>query len=368
MKQPAAGVPFYRRLKVLALLGACLFLMNCNNGCERANLGFIEVRVDTPEEAGNDIGVHTYVNGGGYQRRVDDSGKAGPQTGADTKVNGVDCAANAAASGPARPVGHLQVRLTASASRVIYVADLSGNAVAVLDATDDSLITSIPVGTRPRGLALTPDGSLLLVSNSGSASISVIDTATQKVVSTIALPAGSSPYGIAVTPDGAFAYVANFITQGSVFAIDIAKRAVLTTIAAGKQPIHVAVRPDGSLVYVANFGGGNMTVIDVLTNSATTTIPVTTPSAIATDNNGRRIFVTNVLDNGTVTVFDATTYAVLKTIPVGGLPVALAESPSGQYLFVANVNSGFVTRINLETLSTVNIDFPLGVQTLTVVE
>ena len=48
------------------------------------------------------------------------------------------------------------------------------------------------------------------VTNYQSHSVSVIDTATNAVIATV--PVGSSPGGVAITPDGAFAYVAN---QGS---------------------------------------------------------------------------------------------------------------------------------------------------------
>ncbi len=46
------------------------------------------------------------------------------------------------------------------------------------------------------------------VTNEGFNNVSVIDTATNTVVA--AVPVGSRPRGVAITPDGAFAYVANW--------------------------------------------------------------------------------------------------------------------------------------------------------------
>ncbi len=43
------------------------------------------------------------------------------------------------------------------------------------------------------------------VSNLGSNTVSVIDTATNTVVATV--PVGNGPSGVAITPNGAFAYV-----------------------------------------------------------------------------------------------------------------------------------------------------------------
>ena len=49
------------------------------------------------------------------------------------------------------------------------------------------------------------------ITNSGSNTVSVIDTATNTVVSTI--PVGISPGGVAVTPDGSKVYVTNFLSN-----------------------------------------------------------------------------------------------------------------------------------------------------------
>jgi YVTN family beta-propeller protein len=59
----------------------------------------------------------------------------------------------------------------------------------------------IVVGTEPYGLALTPNGKKLYVSNSRSDSVSVIDTTTDTVIKTI-FGVGPEPRGLAITNDG----------------------------------------------------------------------------------------------------------------------------------------------------------------------
>jgi len=49
------------------------------------------------------------------------------------------------------------------------------------------ILAHIPVGRNPRGIALSPDGSLLYVTNRLDDTVSVIDTATRQVIGTIAL-------------------------------------------------------------------------------------------------------------------------------------------------------------------------------------
>jgi YVTN family beta-propeller protein len=103
--------------------------------------------------------------------------------------------------------------------------------------------------------------------------VSVIAMATNEVIATI--PVGSEPGGVAVTPDGSKVYVANSLSN-TVSAIATATNTVIATIPVGANPFGVAVTPDGSKVYVANAGFGTNTVsaIATATNRVTATIPV----------------------------------------------------------------------------------------------
>ena len=76
----------------------------------------------------------------------------------------------------------------------------------------------------------------------------------------------SSPYGIAITPDGNYAYVANY-GSSTVSVIDINSNTVTTSIAVGTSPYAVAVTPDGAFVYVTNSGDDTVSVIDTTDNT-----------------------------------------------------------------------------------------------------
>ena len=73
--------------------------------------------------------------------------------------------------------------------------------------TDPAVLGTIPVGSSPYGVAVTPDGARALATNEESDAVSVIDLATQSVIATI--PVGDNPSGVAVTPDGANALATN---------------------------------------------------------------------------------------------------------------------------------------------------------------
>jgi YVTN family beta-propeller protein len=59
------------------------------------------------------------------------------------------------------------------------------------------LLDTIKVGTRPWGIALSPDGKFLFSANGPSNDVSIVDLKANKEVSRI--KAGSSPWGIAIT-------------------------------------------------------------------------------------------------------------------------------------------------------------------------
>ena len=127
------------------------------------------------------------------------------------------------------------------------------------------------VGSNPIAVAVSPDGTKVYVTNYESNNVSVIDTATNTVISTVDV--GARPGGIAVSPDGTKVYVTNEFSS-NVSVIDTATNAVIATVDVGNSLWGVAVSPDGSKVYVANENSNTVSVIDTATNTITATVEV----------------------------------------------------------------------------------------------
>jgi YVTN family beta-propeller protein len=87
--------------------------------------------------------------------------------------------------------------VTTPDGKKVLVANGASHNVAVIDVQSHEVITTIPVGRRPWGIALTHDGKKAYVANGVSNDVSVIDTATQKVIASI--PVGKMPWGIAIS-------------------------------------------------------------------------------------------------------------------------------------------------------------------------
>jgi len=121
--------------------------------------------------------------------------------------------------------------------------------VSVIDTATNTVVATVAVGTNPIGVAITPNGSFAYVANETDNSVSVINTATNAVVTTVSV--GSSPHGIAITPDGASAYVANQISN-NVSVISTANNTVVATVNVSAGPIGVASGP-AALAKLNNF-------------------------------------------------------------------------------------------------------------------
>jgi YVTN family beta-propeller protein len=254
-------------------------------------------------------------------------------------------------------VGSNPMGVVASASK-IYVANSASNTVSVIDRTSGA-VTTINVVSTPTAIALSSDGSRAYVAGNGA--VSVINTTSNAVVSQVATQGGQS-FGLAVSPNGQRVYVTN-TWNNTVSVIDTSKAtpALVATVQVGSTPGGITVSPDGTKVYVANFGANTVSVINTATNSVVGK-PIAVganPYGLAVSPDGSRVYVGNFSSNS-VSVIDAAaaTPATISTIGVGALPFGIALSPDGTVLYVAN-GADTVSVINTKTgavTSTVTVD------------
>lgn len=211
--------------------------------------------------------------------------------------------------------------------------------------------SGIAVNTFPIGIAVNPSTNKLYVVNEFSNTVSVIDTNTDAVKSTINL--GNFPYGIDMNPLNNRIYITN---RGSntVSVLDGSVDIKLDDITVGKSPVGIAVNPSANWIYVTNLDDGTVSVIDGITNDVIETVSVgKTPYGIAVNPLSNQIYVTDIITN-TVTVIDGKTNEIIAKIPVGKKPTGLAiDIPDKQgennRLYVANYDSDSVSVIDTVT-------------------
>jgi DNA-binding beta-propeller fold protein YncE len=207
---------------------------------------------------------------------------------------------------------------------------------------------AIPTGAGSLQIAITPDARFAFVANLNG-SIPVIDLASRSVVTTIQTP-GAKPFGIAISPDGATAYVTSFdALNPALLTVDIASRAVTSTVKLSALPQNIFTSPDGNLIWITSQIPDVITVLDALTLTPVASITgVTSPTGMAFNPTGTFAYVASATVPGTVKAIDTTTYSIVKSYNVGNNPVDVRIG-SGAYAAVLNRSSDFISHINLET-------------------
>lgn len=189
----------------------------------------------------------------------------------------------------------------------------------------------IPVGKVPKFLAVTPDGSKVLVTNWCSFDFMVIDRASSTVVATIDI--GRHPRGIAVSSDSSTAYVS--VMGGSDIArIDLDRagpddpagqgEGVVTWLrGVGPAPRHLVLAPDDRTLYVSLNGEG--TIVGVDAESGEVTARVSTgraPRSMALSPDARSLYVVNY-DSDTMAKVRTADFQVVQTIDTADKPIGI---------------------------------------------
>jgi YVTN family beta-propeller protein len=187
-------------------------------------------------------------------------------------VSVIDTATNAVVRTIQTPTWPNLLAVTPDGSRV-YVANFIGGPLGGLSMIDTAtyMVITITVGSGPdhagnTGVAVAPNGGQVYLANV-TGTVSVISTATNTVVATIT--AGANPWGLAMDPAGKHLYVTNYDWLGTgssgantISVIDTTSNAIVTTLPpVGESPYGLAATATN--VYIAHTGSDLVSVIDI---------------------------------------------------------------------------------------------------------
>ena len=219
----------------------------------------------------------------------------------DSAVAAIDLQAESLTAVMRVPALGIPVLLADPARARVYCATAYDAHVIVLDAVEDSIIASIPVGADVEDLALNPGANLIYCATQENSAVAVIDGASLEVVNII--PAGDYPWALFY------------------------------------NGLH-------NKLYCANgYGEQSVTVIDCGAPMPVATIRLSFPvMALAYDPTADRLYCLDSYD-GYVAIVDCRQDTLLKTLRVGSRPVAAAYSASWRRMYVANQYGSSVTVI-----------------------
>jgi YVTN family beta-propeller protein len=216
-----------------------------------------------------------------------------------------------------------------------YISDGGANEVVVFDRSSLAKVTSIAAGTNPDGIVFEPVTKTVWAFNGRSSNATVIDTATRKVVATIAL-SGKPEFPVA---DGTGTVFANIESKNEIVRFDAATRTITATwpLTSCESPSGLAIDLKGHRLF-AVCDGGKMAVVDAMSGKAIANPAIGDgPDAARYDAAHNLAFSSN--GGGTLTIIDAgkDSYPVVQTLATqqGARTMTLDEATGHIYLATA---------------------------------
>lgn len=209
------------------------------------------------------------------------------------------------------------------------------------------------IGTLALGMVAAPAlAEVVVVLNSGDATVTLIDKDTQKVLETF--PVGKEPHHLIATPDDKSLIVANAVGNDLVF-LDPVTGKVQQRVANIDDPYQIGFSPDQKWFLTT---GNRLDRVDVYrwdgkALKIAKQLPLAkTPSHIAFTADSRVAFVT-LQDSNEVVAIDLPTQTVMWRMNAGSAPAGVWVTPDQKYLLVGMTGADYVAVIDWHTRTVV---------------
>ncbi|HTC10530.1 MAG TPA: PQQ-dependent catabolism-associated beta-propeller protein [Acetobacteraceae bacterium] len=221
----------------------------------------------------------------------------------------------------------------------LYVSNENNALITVWNIDTRKMLVQMPTGVEPEGMAVNPDGQLIVNTTETTNMAQFFSYRTEKNLANVLVP--PRPRWAAFTHDGSEVWVSSEL-GGAVTVIDAKSFKVLDTIhfdvqglrSTFIQPVGIAITRDDKLAFVALGPANRVAVVSVPQHKVL--------SYVSTGNS----------------LYNAT---VKKYLLVGQRPWHMAFTPDEKYLLTANGLSNDVSVISVSDLRVVNT-IPVGQQ------
>ena len=195
------------------------------------------------------------------------------------------------------------------------------------------------------GCTHKPSGPLAFVTNERDGTITVIDTNTDRVYSTITV--GGRLRGIRLSHDKkkiwvAISYPSNQ-SQGEdkIAELDVNGK-IIAKYEAGTDPENFAIDDNATHLYIANEDAGAISVLNTADGKVEHQIPVAEePEGVAFTPNGKSVYAT-CETAGDIFVINTAQYKTTAHFVVGGRPRNVVFSPDGSRAYIPSESTGIV--------------------------
>ena len=227
-----------------------------------------------------------------------------------------------------------------SASHRLYVSH--GNVVVAIDTAKDTVVGQVEDTAGVHGFAVAPKLGRGFSSNGRANSVSIVDLATLKTLSTVAV--GQNPDWIMFESGRGEVYTFNGrSSDSSVIAADTGK--VIATIALGGKPETAMADPSINRIFDNIEDKNEVVAIDTMSHAVVSRwsiAPNAAASGMAIDLAHKRLFL-GCGDSNTMVMMDYTTGRITASVPIGEGVDATSFDPATQLAFSSSGGSGTVT-------------------------
>jgi YVTN family beta-propeller protein/cysteine-rich repeat protein len=260
---------------------------------------------------------------------------------------------------------------TAHASPLAYITNSGDGTVSVIDTDTDTIATTVTsTSLFPAHVALNNAGTRAYITSltSSPPSIRVLDTLTNTYITSVPVPvfAGTFFTNLIVSPTQPYAYLGTIPDQ--IYPLDLTTNAlgapITVPVSGGDEIRHVTASPDGATLYVSKAPSAEVSVIDVASGLETGTIPGGGLGSLVVDPAGSFVYgvneslfgASNVIvksSTGSNSVVDSEDFGVACT----GLR-ALTIDSTGSMVYGSCIATSTVAAIDTATLAQTPI--PVG--------
>ncbi|WP_235905381.1 c-type cytochrome [Tautonia marina] len=195
----------------------------------------------------------------------------------------------------------IALALSADGSRLL-TANQTADTVSLVDTESGDVLTEIPTGQKPAGVAFAPDGRRAAVTHWYGYDLAVLQVGDDSLEVTGRIEVGPEPRGVVIAEDGTTAYVAVGVAN-EVVRVDLDRLEITGRVDVGREPRGLALSPDGERLLVGNTRSGDLTLIRTADLNVERTYPIRGSNLrqVAIDPSGETGYVANMENRGMAT-------------------------------------------------------------------
>ncbi|SDU38584.1 MULTISPECIES: YncE family protein [Pseudomonas fluorescens group] len=236
--------------------------------------------------------------------------------------------------------GSWDVKISADGTR-IYVSSWQKKNLSIIDTATHEIITTIENITGAHGVAISPDERFCYVSNRSVDKISVIDLHAKEVIQTV--DTGGDPTGLILSLDGRWLFSCNY-SSGTITRCNTDTFAA-ETIPAGRNPRQGFAGPDGKSIYICNQTSSELSIIDIATFTRRAIVLPAPALGITINHAGDSAYIATATGISVIEIEQEVAIRHIESI--GGH--ALITSKTDDYLYITNISEDLLHTINLST-------------------